>query len=47
MRCVTIEVTEAEIDRLVAKDYLKQEERADAAALQFALEAFVSDQLAT
>jgi hypothetical protein len=46
MRCVTIKVTEAEIDRLVTKDYLKQEERAEAAALQFALEAFVADQLA-
>ena len=43
MRCVTIGLTEQEIDRLVAAKHLEQDRRTDQAAIQEAAEAFVSD----
>jgi hypothetical protein len=46
MRCVTIRLTDAEIDGLVAGGYLGADERDDKSVVQAAVEAFISDELA-
>jgi hypothetical protein len=46
MRCVTICLTDAEIDGLVAGRYLGADERDDKSTVQAAVEAFISDELA-
>ncbi len=45
LRCVTVRLCEADIDTLVATDYLPATERHDAQAIKDATEAFVSDKL--
>jgi hypothetical protein len=45
-RCVTIRLTDAEIDGLVAVRYLGADERDDKSVVQAAVEAFISDELA-
>ena len=45
MRCVTVQVSEADIEALVAKGYLAPSGRAEANAIQEAADMFISDAL--
>jgi hypothetical protein len=45
LRPVTVEVTPMYIDTLVKRKYLKPQDRGDLSELQFAVRAFLSDQL--
>jgi hypothetical protein len=45
LRPVTVEVTPMVIDALVKRKYLKPQDRSDLSELQFAVRAFLSDQL--
>ena len=45
MRCVTVRVSEADIEALVAKGYLAPSGRAEANAIQEAADMFISDAL--
>ncbi len=45
LRCVTVRLCEADIDALVAPQYLAASERQDAKAVEYAIGAFVSDKL--
>jgi hypothetical protein len=45
MRCVTIRLSDAEIDMLVARRYLGADGRDDTNAVQAAMEAFLADEL--
>ncbi len=45
LRCVTVRLCEADIDTLVARDYLAAAARRDDQAIKDAAQAFVSDKL--
>jgi hypothetical protein len=45
LRCITIEVREAEVEALIRRGHLAQDGRADPAAVRKALYAFLDDRL--
>jgi hypothetical protein len=42
-RCVTVDVSQGELDALVVRGYLSEEERDDGAAIKKAIEGVISD----
>jgi len=45
MRWLTVRVNDARLDALIARGYLAANDRADAVAVQAALQAFLADRL--